>query len=39
MPDQAGFNYWVAQLGGGSSALNLINGFLAAGEYRARFLP
>ncbi len=39
MPDQAGFNYWVALLGGGSSALNLINGFLAAAEYRGRFLP
>ncbi len=39
MPDQAGFNYWVAQLAGGSSALNLINGFLAAPEYRGRFLP
>ena len=39
MPDQAGFNYWVSLLGGGSSALNLINGFLVAAEYRGRFLP
>ncbi len=39
MPDQAGFNYWVGQLNAGNSALNLINGFLAAPEYRARFLP
>ena len=39
MPDQAGFNYWVGQLAGGSSALNLINGFLAAPEYHGRFLP
>ena len=39
MPDAAGFAYWVAQLNSGASALNLINGFLAAGEYHGRFLP
>ena len=38
MPDQPGFNYWVAQLGGGASALDLISGVLASGEYRGRFL-
>lgn len=39
MPDQGGFNYWVAQLSGGASALDLINGFLEAIEYRRRFMP
>ena len=39
MPDQAGFNYWVAQLAGGASALDLINGVLGSAEYRGRFLP
>ena len=39
MPDQAGFNYWVALLGAGSSPLDIINGFLGASEYRGRFLP
>ena len=39
MPEQAGFDYWVEQLGAGASGLDLINGFLAASEYRSRFLP
>ena len=39
VPEQAGFDYWVGQLNAGTSALNLINGFLAATEYRGRFLP
>ncbi len=38
-PDQTGFNFWVGQLDGGASGLTLINNFLAATEYRARFLP
>jgi hypothetical protein len=39
MPEQAGFDYWVAYLGGGASALDLINAFLVAIEYHWRFLP
>ena len=39
VPEQFGFNYWVATLNAGASALDLINAFLAAPEYRARFLP
>ena len=37
-PDQAGFDFWVAQrdAGGGDA---LIAGFLQSPEYRARFLP
>jgi hypothetical protein len=38
-PDQTGFNFWVAQKAAGNSTLPLIDGFLAAPEYRARFLP
>ena len=38
-PDQAGFDYWVSYIGGGNSGQALINGFLAAPEYRNRFLP
>ncbi len=39
VPEQFGFDYWVATLNAGASALDLINGFLAAPEYRGRFLP
>jgi hypothetical protein len=38
-PDQGGFNFWVGLLDGGTSGLSLIQGFLDAAEYRARFLP
>lgn len=38
-PDAAGFACWVSQLDKGNSGLALINGFLGAPEYRARFLP
>jgi hypothetical protein len=38
-PEQGGFDFWVNYLATGNSGLNLINGFLAAPEYRARFLP
>jgi hypothetical protein len=36
-PDQAGFDFWVGVLNNGGSALDLINGFLDASEYQARF--
>jgi uncharacterized protein DUF4214 len=39
MPDPGGFTYWVGQLDGGASALDLINGFLGSIEYHRRFLP
>ena len=39
VPEQLGFDYWVANLNAGVSTLNLINGFLAAPEYHGRFLP
>jgi hypothetical protein len=39
VPEQAGFDYWVAYLNGGASALDLINAFLVAIEYHWRFLP
>ena len=38
-PDEGGFNFWVGYLNAGNSGLALINGFLAAPEYRTRFLP
>lgn len=38
-PDTGGFSFWVSQMDGGTSGLNLTNGFLVAPEYRARFLP
>ena len=38
-PDQGGFDFWVNYLNGGSSGQTLISGFLAAPEYRSRFLP
>ncbi len=38
-PDAGGFSYWVNYLDGGNSGLALLNGFLTANEYRARFLP
>jgi hypothetical protein len=39
VPEPAGFQAWVAYLDSGASELDLINGFLGAGEYRGRFLP
>jgi len=39
VPEQTGFDYWVAQLYGGASGVDLVNDFLGAGEYRARLLP
>ncbi len=38
-PDTGGFNFWVGYIDGGQSGQALINGFLAAPEYRNRFLP
>jgi hypothetical protein len=38
-PDQGGFDFWVNYLATGNSGLALINGFIGAPEYRARFLP
>jgi Domain of unknown function (DUF4214) len=38
-PEQGGFDFWVNQLNGGASGLNLIQGFLNAPEYHNRFLP
>jgi hypothetical protein len=38
-PDQGGFDFWVSYLNAGNAGLALIDGFLAAPEYRARFLP
>jgi hypothetical protein len=38
-PDQAGFEFWVGYLNAGYPGLALIDAFLAAPEYRARFLP
>lgn len=37
-PDPSGFHYWVDYVDRGNSGLDLINGFLASPEYRARFL-
>jgi hypothetical protein len=39
VPEPAGFQHWVAQLDGGASGLDLVDGFLEAPEYRGRFLP
>ena len=38
-PEQGGFDFWVAHMDGGNPGLALIDGFLAAAEYRGRFLP
>ena len=38
-PDAAGFDFWVDYMEAGNSGVALIDGFLAAPEYRARFLP
>jgi hypothetical protein len=38
-PDQGGFDFWVGYLGSGNSGQTLINGFINAPEYHARFLP
>ena len=39
VPEQFGFDFWLANLNAGVPTLNLINGFLGAPEYRGRFLP
>lgn len=36
-PDEGGFDYWVGQIGGGRSVLDLIELFLDSDEYRERF--
>ena len=38
-PDTNGFNFWVGRLDSGNSPQQLIDSFLVAPEYRARFLP
>ena len=38
-PDTNGFNFWVGRIDAGNSARALIESFLAAEEYRRRFLP
>ena len=38
-PDPSGFAFWVGYRDAGNSGLALVNGFLAAPEYRTRFLP
>ena len=37
-PEQAGFDAWAAYLNAGMSSTGLIDGFIAAPEYRGRFL-
>jgi hypothetical protein len=37
-PDAAGFVFWVGEVDAGRGDLAIINGFLGAAEYRARFL-
>jgi hypothetical protein len=36
-PDEGGFNYWVSLFDSGSSANDLINGFISSAEYQNRF--
>jgi hypothetical protein len=38
-PDSGEFSFWVNYRDSGNSGPALINGFLAAPEYRNRFLP
>ena len=38
-PDASGFAHWTSYMDSGNPGLALINGFLAAPEYRKRFLP
>ncbi len=38
-PDASGFSHWVDYLDRRNTGLALIDGFLAAPEYRLRFLP
>jgi hypothetical protein len=38
-PEQGGFDFWVGVMNGGQSGLGLVQAFLDAPEYRARFLP
>jgi Right handed beta helix region/Domain of unknown function (DUF4214) len=37
-PDVGGFDFWVSQMTGGRSGLDLVGLFIASPEYRARFL-
>ena len=39
VPEPYGFDFWVANLNAGVPTVNLINAFLVAPEYHARFLP
>ena len=36
-PEQTGFDHWLAQLQGGASIVELIEGFLRSPEYNQRF--
>jgi alpha-tubulin suppressor-like RCC1 family protein len=38
-PDSSGFDFWRRELDGGRRGSDLVNVFLAAPEYRLRFLP
>jgi len=38
-PDPGGFSYWVGYMDAGNSGLALTGAFVAAPEYRSRFLP
>lgn len=38
-PEQAGFDYWLAQLQQGTAEIDIIQHFLSVQEYQARFLP
>jgi len=38
-PEQAGFDYWLAQLQQGTAEIDIIQHFLSVQEYHARFLP
>ncbi|HYC23426.1 MAG TPA: DUF4214 domain-containing protein [Candidatus Bathyarchaeia archaeon] len=38
-PNPSGYNFWVAQIVGGETPLDLTTQFLGTAEYRKRFLP
>lgn len=38
-PLQVGYDYWVNQLGSGTSLQSAIGSFIGTTEYRLRFLP
>ncbi|MGY8526644.1 DUF4214 domain-containing protein [Paracidovorax citrulli] len=38
-PEQAGYDYWLGQLGQGMEEVKLIGAFIGADEYHDRFLP